>query len=88
MRIDVFFLRRKCKTQQQRKQKSKQQNLGRAGTQTGNIWPRSLVRYLSTTETTKRSLSIVVKLFRGVDNGAAGAATAAPIIWLVVVIQK
>jgi len=25
---------------------------------------------------------------RGVDNGAAGAATAAPIIWLVVVIQK
>ena len=26
--------------------------------------------------------------FRGVDNGAAGAAGAAPIIWLVVVIQK
>jgi len=25
---------------------------------------------------------------RGVDNGAAGAATAAPIIWLVVVLQK
>jgi len=25
---------------------------------------------------------------RGVDNGAAGAAAAAPIIWLVVVIQK
>ena len=25
---------------------------------------------------------------RGVDNGAVGAATAAPIIWLVVVIQK
>jgi len=24
----------------------------------------------------------------GVDNGAAGVATAAPIIWLVVVIQK
>jgi len=26
--------------------------------------------------------------YRGVDNGAAGAAAAAPIIWLVVVIQK
>ena len=25
---------------------------------------------------------------RGVDNGAAGAAAAAPIIWLVVVLQK
>jgi len=25
---------------------------------------------------------------RGVDNGAAGAVAAAPIIWLVVVIQK
>ena len=27
-------------------------------------------------------------IFRGVDNGAAGAAAAAPLIWLVVVIQK
>jgi len=37
-------------------------------------------------------IKIVVKLrgyeHRGVDNGAAGAAAAAPIIWLVVVIQK
>ena len=29
-----------------------------------------------------------LRIYRGVDNGAAGAAAAAPIIWLVVVIQK
>ena len=30
----------------------------------------------------------ITNLHKGVDNGAAGAAVAAPIIWLVVVIQK
>jgi len=30
----------------------------------------------------------MILVYRGVDNGAAGAAAAAPIIWLVVVIQK
>jgi len=39
------------------------------------------------------NISIAVLLtvaiqYRGVDNGAAGAGAAAPIIWLVVVIQK
>jgi len=33
-------------------------------------------------------LVICVHVCRGVDNGAAGTAAAAPIIWLVVVIQK
>jgi len=36
----------------------------------------------------RRRVSHSRRTARGVDNGAAGAAAAAPIIWLVVVIQK
>ena len=47
----------------------------------------SIVQWYSTVNLFKRN-QCTLCLCRGVDNGAAGAAAAAPIIWLVVVIQK
>ena len=58
----------------------------------GYLWMFSSIMSTSTFFAASTRLysekTCVLELTRGVDNGAAGAAAAAPIIWLVVVIQK
>jgi len=45
-------------------------------------------KYAAISLTFVKKSRLFLAMYRGVDNEAAGAAAAAPIIWIVVVIQK